>query len=77
MGAAQRMRAGQELFSLCPKSFASGRTSRRFRTTAERITAMSHRFIRYRIKPEKMEENQQLIDGVFSELHAKSPANVR
>jgi hypothetical protein len=38
---------------------------------------MPHKVIRYRIKPEKIEENQRLIEGVFRELHAKSPANVR
>jgi hypothetical protein len=38
---------------------------------------MPHRLIRYRAKPEKAEENQRLIEGVFRELHAKSPAQVR
>jgi hypothetical protein len=38
---------------------------------------MPHKLIRYRIKPEKIEENQRLIEGVFGELHAKSPAHVR
>ena len=38
---------------------------------------MPHRLIRYRAKPEKVEENQRLIEGVFRELHARSPAQVR
>src|ERR1700683_1976108 len=38
---------------------------------------MSKRLVRYRVKPEKIEENQRLIEGVFRELHAKSPADVR
>jgi hypothetical protein len=38
---------------------------------------MSKKLVRYRVKPEKIEENQQLIEGVFRELHAKSPVDVR
>jgi len=38
---------------------------------------MSKKLVRYRVKPEKIEENQLLIEGVFRELHAKSPVNVR
>ncbi len=38
---------------------------------------MSRRLIRYRVKPEKIEENQRLIEAVFRELHAKSPKDVR
>jgi hypothetical protein len=38
---------------------------------------MSHRLIRYRAKPEKADENQRLVEGVFRELHAKSPPDVR
>ena len=38
---------------------------------------MSRRLVRYRVKPEKIEENQHLIEEVFRELHAKSPKNVR
>ena len=38
---------------------------------------MSKKLVRYRVKPEKIEENQRLIEGVFRELHAKSPVNVR
>lgn len=33
--------------------------------------------VRYRAKPEKIEENQRLIEGVFRELQAKSPSDVR
>ena len=36
---------------------------------------MSKKLVRYRVKPEKIEENQRLIEGVFRELHAKSPAD--
>lgn len=38
---------------------------------------MSQRLIRYRVKADKADENQRLVEGVFRELHAKSPANVR
>ena len=38
---------------------------------------MPQRFIRYRVKPEKIEENQQLLEEVFRELHTKSPNGVR
>lgn len=38
---------------------------------------MPQRLIRYRVKPERAEENQRLVEGVFRELHAKSPAQVR
>jgi hypothetical protein len=35
------------------------------------------RFIRYRVKPERIEENQRLVEDVFRELHAKAPPHVR
>ena len=38
---------------------------------------MPQRLIRYRVKPDKIEENQRLVEGVFRELHAKAPAQVR
>jgi hypothetical protein len=38
---------------------------------------MSPRLIRYRARPEKADENQNLIEGVFRELHAKAPDHVR
>lgn len=38
---------------------------------------MPQRLIRYRAKPEKADENQRLVEGVFRELHAKSPTGVR
>jgi hypothetical protein len=38
---------------------------------------MSRRLVRYRVKPEKIEENQHLIAEVFRELHAKAPKDVR
>ena len=38
---------------------------------------MSPKLVRYRVKPEKIEENQRLIADVFRELDAKSPADVR
>jgi hypothetical protein len=33
--------------------------------------------VRYRTKPERTEENQRLVEGVFQELRAKSPDDVR
>jgi hypothetical protein len=38
---------------------------------------MPRRFIRYRAKADKADENQRLVEGVFRELQAKSPADVR
>ena len=38
---------------------------------------MQRMLVRYRAKPEKIEENQRLIGDVFRELHAKSPKDVR
>lgn len=38
---------------------------------------MPQKLIRYRVKPEKIEENQRLIEDVFRELHAKSPKDAR
>ena len=38
---------------------------------------MSLRFIRYRAKSEKAEENQRLVEGVFRELQAKAPPQSR
>ena len=37
---------------------------------------MKRTLIRYKTKPERTEENEQLIKGVFAELHAKSPEGV-
>jgi len=33
--------------------------------------------VRYRAKPEKIDENERLIGSVFRELHAKAPKDVR
>jgi len=38
---------------------------------------MKRSLIRYRTKPERADENERLIKGVFAELQAKSPAGVR
>jgi hypothetical protein len=38
---------------------------------------MAKTLIRYRVKPEKIDENQQLVEDVFRELHAKSPKDAR
>src|SRR5215831_3208210 len=38
---------------------------------------MTQRLIRYRVKAEKAEENQRLVEGVFRELHAKAPPQAR
>ena len=38
---------------------------------------MKRTLIRYDTKPERAEENQRLIEGVFQELHAKAPEGVR
>jgi hypothetical protein len=38
---------------------------------------MQRMLVRYRVKPEKIEENQRLIGEVFRELRAKSPEDVR
>lgn len=38
---------------------------------------MTKRLIRYRVKAEKVDENQRLVEGVFRELHAKAPPQAR
>ena len=38
---------------------------------------MSPRLIRYHVRPERADENQRLIEGIFRELHAKAPDQVR
>ena len=38
---------------------------------------MKRTVVRYKAKPEMAQENQRLIEKVFEELHAKSPAGVR
>jgi hypothetical protein len=66
-------------FLLRTESFAGRETSdaegQTF--TTGKAHAMSQRLIRYRVKADKVEENQKLVEGVFRELHAKSPAQVR
>ena len=37
---------------------------------------MRRSLIRYRTVPERMDENERLIKGVFAELAAKSPEDV-
>jgi L-rhamnose mutarotase len=37
---------------------------------------MKRTMVRYKVKPEHAEENTRLIQKVFEELHAKSPAGV-
>jgi hypothetical protein len=32
--------------------------------------------VRYKVKPEKVEENQRLVESVFAELHGKCPAGL-
>src|SRR5262245_41278778 len=46
-------------------------------STSEGDAAMHGTLVRYRAKPERAEENQQLIENVFAELHAKSPEGIR
>jgi len=38
---------------------------------------MKRTLVRYRTKPERIQENERLIDKVFQELRAKSPDGVR
>ena len=38
---------------------------------------MSRMLVRYRARPDKIEENERLIREVFRELQAKAPADVR
>jgi hypothetical protein len=38
---------------------------------------MKRMLVRYKTKPETVEENQRLIEAVFRELHAKAPDGVR
>lgn len=38
---------------------------------------MMLKLVQYRVKPEKVEENQRLVEAVFSELAARAPAEVK
>jgi hypothetical protein len=38
---------------------------------------MKRTLVRYQAKPERVQENERLIENVFQELHAKSPSGVR
>ena len=38
---------------------------------------MKRTLVRYQAKPERVQENERLIESVFQELHAKSPSGVR
>lgn len=38
---------------------------------------MALKLVQYRVKPEKIEENQRLIEAVFRELSASAPTNVK
>jgi hypothetical protein len=38
---------------------------------------MKRVIVRYRVKPEHVEENEQLIRGVYAELHAAPPDGLR
>jgi|SRR5690349_4506635 hypothetical protein len=38
---------------------------------------MMLKLVQYRVKPEKIEENQRLIEAVFRELAARAPADVK
>jgi hypothetical protein len=38
---------------------------------------MKRTLIRYKTKPDRAQENQRLIEGVFEELNAKSPDGIR
>ncbi len=38
---------------------------------------MKQSLIRYKTKPERIDDNERLIKDVFKELHAKSPKGVR
>jgi hypothetical protein len=42
-----------------------------------RTSPMKRTVVRYKAKPERVEENQRLIEQVFQELRAKSPAGMR
>jgi hypothetical protein len=35
---------------------------------------MNHVIVRYRVKPERAAENEQLVRAVYTELHEKNPA---
>jgi hypothetical protein len=65
------------IFSPPTESFSLRETSQRWCNRSGKVRVMAQRLIRYRVKAEKIEENQALIDGVFAELHAKAPPHVR
>src|SRR5262249_33753168 len=45
--------------------------------TVAKEAPMSRMLVRYRAKPEKIEENERLIRGVFGERGGRAPADVR
>src|SRR5262249_55091913 len=65
-----------QIFLPHAESFSPTGTSRH-RWDSRKVHCMPQRLVRYRVKPEKIEENQRLIVDVFRELHAKSPPDVR
>jgi hypothetical protein len=38
---------------------------------------MKRVMVRYTVKPERVEENERLIEGVFAQLHREQPAGIR
>src|SRR5262249_10196253 len=75
IGERRRFRAGRNFFLadgiLCRVRNRLGRCHNREDQSMQRM------LVRYRAKPEKIEENQRLIGEGFRELHAKSPKDVR
>jgi hypothetical protein len=61
------------------ESFRRSQTSRKrgWSIRESKDELMKRTVVRYKAKPEKVEENQRLIEKVFQELHAKSPQGVR
>src|SRR5215831_20578762 len=63
--------------SLPLASVAYRRRERRERFASARFfCVMSKKLLRYRVKPEKIEENQRVIEKVFRELHARHQRTV-
>jgi hypothetical protein len=42
-----------------------------------REASMAYTLVNYKAKPERADENERLIAGVFRELHAEGPADLR
>jgi hypothetical protein len=46
-------------------------------STSKEVVEMRQVMVRYRVKPDRVEENEELIRAVYDELHRTEPAGLR